>query len=234
MTYKPTPNPQRQTAKAFTLIELLVVISIISILIAILLPALASARASAQMIQCASNERGVGMGIAYYTDDNKQFYPTSVIYPVPLVWSQVVGTKYLNIDQASAWTIGLRPSSVFACPSSQILITGGNRGDYGLNWHISGDSNQPGANGSLRVDDVINAGEIILTADAVGRGLVYWGAANQSIIGLEGRHKKGLSGTNVNNLVNVLYCDGHVNTRAIKELVVGGNATAFGKRPWKP
>jgi len=218
--------------KAFTLIELLVVISIISLLIAILLPALASARASARTIVCASNQRAVGLAIAFYTQDNSQYYPTAVIFPAQLTWQQHVGSRYLSIDsQPSPWAIGIRPPSVFACPSSEQLITGGNRGDYGINWNLSGADNISEW-GSLRETDIISAGEIILTADSSGRTLEW--AWIHSTLRLEGRHKQAKAGNDPDNVVNVLYADSHVAASAIKELITGPAATVYEQRPWKP
>lgn len=55
--------------KAFTLVELLVVIAIVALLISLLLPTLAKARDAGVRTQCASNQRGVGVGLLAYAAD---------------------------------------------------------------------------------------------------------------------------------------------------------------------
>lgn len=64
------------TRRAFTLIELLVVIAIVALLAALLLPALQRAQKAAQMVSCMANQRQMGMGLAFYADENNDQLPT--------------------------------------------------------------------------------------------------------------------------------------------------------------
>ncbi|MEX0774661.1 MAG: type II secretion system protein [Phycisphaeraceae bacterium] len=78
--------------RGFTLIELLVVISIIALLIAMLLPALGNARQAARAIQCASNQRQLGLMLETYANDNGAYPRTK-----------------LNDTEAPAWNLAATP-----------------------------------------------------------------------------------------------------------------------------
>lgn len=69
-------RPRLRSRRGFTLIELLVVISIIGVLIGLLLPAVQAARRSARRLQCASNLRQVGLGLAQFSN-TKNFLPNA-------------------------------------------------------------------------------------------------------------------------------------------------------------
>jgi prepilin-type N-terminal cleavage/methylation domain-containing protein len=71
----PRPHARPARRAGFTLIELLVVIAIIALLIGILLPALSKARRSSQRVVDASNQRQIGVAMAFYAEDNDQFVP---------------------------------------------------------------------------------------------------------------------------------------------------------------
>lgn len=65
----------RRAPRAFTLVELLVVVGIIAVLIGVLLPSLATARRSAQITQCLSIERQIGIGAFSHAQSHRGYYP---------------------------------------------------------------------------------------------------------------------------------------------------------------
>jgi len=66
-------RPALRKQSGFTLVELLVVIAIIAVLISILLPALNKARRAAQAVACASQMRQIGLSIALYGNQFKNY-----------------------------------------------------------------------------------------------------------------------------------------------------------------
>ena len=94
----------------FTLIELMIVVAIIGLLISILVPSLARARDHAHQVKCASNLRGIGMGILYYVNDpldGNGFLPSLSQRRTPagdsLYWAEQI-MPYVTIKRSKVGT----------------------------------------------------------------------------------------------------------------------------------
>jgi prepilin-type N-terminal cleavage/methylation domain-containing protein/prepilin-type processing-associated H-X9-DG protein len=83
---------------AFTLIELLVVISIVALLIALLLPSLSQAREVSRNVACMSNQKQLGIGVAAYATDSRNYYPIGAMVD-----------SATGLSHAHRWYIALGP-----------------------------------------------------------------------------------------------------------------------------
>ena len=103
----------------FTLIELLVVIAIIAILAAILLPALNSARGRARLSGCLSNRKQVAQVIAFYCDNNQDYYvPARYRFAATCTWPYtfMVDSSY-GIPMATGNPLKMPKDSIHHCPA---------------------------------------------------------------------------------------------------------------------
>jgi prepilin-type N-terminal cleavage/methylation domain-containing protein len=107
-------TPQERTA--FTLIELLVVIAIIAILASMLLPALGKAKQKAQLANCISNLRQLGVTSILYLNDNTDVFPYS-----GQGWWQL---PFVDVLKLSDPYISTNNRSFYKCPA-----------DRGLGWN---------------------------------------------------------------------------------------------------
>jgi general secretion pathway protein G len=213
--------------KGFTLVELLVVIGIISVLIAMLLPALNKARQQAQVVQCMSNMRQIGMGIQMYTQQNKGMFPPRKLSDPGYIaghwlWinllldSRVIAsditpsktTRYSKVFYCPAFMAGSAPINM-ADPDNFRVVNG--LTSYSLNYALDADyTNWDGSSAirhGVRISQVRQPAETILVIEGNVSGsgsyyvLPYYSSGTGHVWAWHPKDR-----------CNVLWVDGHVST----------------------
>ncbi len=209
-------------AKRFSLIELLIVVAVIAILVGLLLPALNKARETAQAINCVSNLKQIGVGLAAYTADNDDYLipargteGSTGMYPH---WHfRLVGLNGPAYDKCNSQGAYLS-QKVFQCPSLPPITNILFHISFGINLDVvqySKDLIHENTLETGRVSKIRNASSKFLVIDTdyckgssieqIDRTKGYWrfrsGSGYAANFGIPSpRHSQ---------RVNILYLDGH-------------------------
>jgi prepilin-type N-terminal cleavage/methylation domain-containing protein/prepilin-type processing-associated H-X9-DG protein len=208
----------RNSAKSgFSLIELIVVIAIIGILITLLLPSLAKAKVRQQRTQCMGNLHQLGIALQTVLSNNHG-------YPMWIEnrhsgWSDQLEVEGLGIAQPPK---GFMESGVWRCPAAQWPSDyKWARFSYGYNAFGSlrngNITNSPGLSGHY--DPILNRRNGIRETEVVAPAdMIAIGESDDFVVVRSQEYDFGKLPVRHQNKVNILLCDGHVESPSAKSL----------------
>jgi len=240
------PAQRRNQNSAFTLVELLVVIVIIGILAALLLTALSLGVGTARRISCVNNERQLGHAMQMFVADN-HFYPlVAIVYPDHYTgWENTLSRSELDVPAHNAKPPNYPRPGIWHCPSAYLPQGFEGYADYGYNGYgmsAQTDTNSLGLGGHhlwldlhasehnpappINESEVASPSEMMAIGDGFkgGNGVIqdgwpylwrtygvqdntppYLGSTKRAYARHQGK-------------TNVVFCDGHVESPALKFL----------------
>ena len=233
---------------AFTLIELLITAAVIAILLSLLLPATLRAKSGARQARCRHNVHQLGLGLAQFTADN-HVYPLAINkaflnggYPEHhFDWIEALEYNGLSASKNSRFY----EEGVWRCPSASRPSEFPDQwryGSYGYNAFgmtamrrpQAGDlvSGAPldllGLGGDTRTPPGISPLPISETEVAQPSGMMAIGESFSGSMDFIPIYGYRLYDPHQGK-VNVLFCDGHVESPSVKALFVDTNDTALSR-----
>jgi prepilin-type processing-associated H-X9-DG protein/prepilin-type N-terminal cleavage/methylation domain-containing protein len=239
----------------FTLVELLVVISIISILAALLLPSLSRTKQKAQQIKCVSNLHQLGIALQSFVTDN-QAYP-SLMGPTnsenPGWWFTQVETGGFGKAQLPTNFLFVAKGT-WRCPSAPDTFPwpGEDQGlpfecTYGYNVFgvasgVGITNNALGLRGNLaqaggifpgsygnKAFELVKESEVAVPSDMMAMGDSIVGDIRFLRLDLAYLDKYGRATARHQGRINVVFCDGHVESPTLKFLYDDLSDTALAR-----
>lgn len=214
--------------KGFTLIEMLVVVAIIALLLSILLPSMAAARAQARQAVCASNLRGMALGIRMYAQESNDWLPTAEPplreFPDPRHW-------FMDASVLKRMDTPLRKNedddllgppengTILICPDHKEPARWRNGAalTYGLSYGMNGTwglGGRPDHHCRRRMTEFIRESETMVFMDSWGEeaapGIVLYRMCPKDNI--QFRHR---------GRANVVFLDGHVGAYTQEQVPFG-------------
>jgi prepilin-type N-terminal cleavage/methylation domain-containing protein/prepilin-type processing-associated H-X9-DG protein len=216
--------PRKPIGLGFSLIELLVVIAIIAILAALAFPAARSFIEKGNQAKCVTNLRQIGSGMQGFVADNNGFYPFAGTDANEDFWSIQIMPYTGSKSDRSIKNLG---RDCYYCPSAE---THSPVSDYAVNINVI----EAGNTNRVRAVSVARPSQTILALDA-GK----WYAPLKNYSGSWRLHPRWLNNPPADpwssdgpkprhgNQLNVLFCDGGVQTMSYAQLLELHRAKAF-------
>ncbi|MHB1155851.1 MAG: prepilin-type N-terminal cleavage/methylation domain-containing protein [Phycisphaerales bacterium] len=202
----------------FTLVELLMVVAIIALLIAILLPALNKARDAAKTLQCASNEKQIGMAVNMYGDDhNGCLVPWARTPQWDRLWSQRLeiylgGIAFDPNRPVTDYKLTWPNRGVYRCPAATVHDL--NQPDFGINrYHLFLNENAV-----IRINAVRRTAQLLAFVDAFQTQNIPYSAGWLADCPISWPTSFYQADVRHNGVANVLFLDSHVSTAPDDEL----------------